>query len=185
MSAQGTAYVCRTSIQGETTHNAHTGPGREEVRGHTMRAVYTHNMRVGDLGVCGFHEELMRGGGSARKPHTHTHTYDGSTCAHGAWNNSTHGPHITARVHMGTQRVGGGRGQREGVGVSTAHPNTKHMAIYSLHTRNSTQHCLTEGWQGGGGSRPRWKHNTAQRLQGASHTRTRAAGSVVHTSADT
>ncbi len=27
------AYVCRASIQGETTHNAHTGPGREEVTG--------------------------------------------------------------------------------------------------------------------------------------------------------
>ncbi len=27
------AHVCRTSIQGETTHNAHKGPGREEVGG--------------------------------------------------------------------------------------------------------------------------------------------------------
>ena len=69
--------------------------------------------------------------------------------------------------------------------MGAGHPNTTHMAIYSLHTRNSTQHCRTEGWEGGGGSRPRWKHSTAQRLQGASHTPTRAAGSVVHTSAGT
>ena len=43
--------------------------------------------------------------------------------------------------------------------MGAGHTNTKHMAIYSLHTRNSTQHCLTEGWQGGGGSRPRWIHS--------------------------
>ena len=44
--------------------------------------------------------------------------------------------------------------------MGAGHPNTTHMAIYSLHTRNSTQHCRTEGWEGGGGSRPRWKHST-------------------------
>ncbi len=96
-----------TSIQGETTHNAHTGREREEVRGRAMRAVYTHNMNEGEGGL---HKHLMRGGGSAGKLHAHMHTYDGPTHAHGARNNNTHGAHITARVHMVTQGGGSGRG---------------------------------------------------------------------------
>ena len=67
MSAQGTAYVCRTSIQGETTHNAHTGPGREEVGGHTMRAVYTQ-YEGGVLGPQGLHA-----GRRERQKATRTH----------------------------------------------------------------------------------------------------------------
>ena len=67
MSAQGTAYVCMTSIQGETTHNAHTGPGREEVGGHTMRAVYTQ-YEGGVLGPQGLHA-----GRRERQKATRTH----------------------------------------------------------------------------------------------------------------
>ena len=116
-----------------------------------MRAVYTHYERGGVWA----HKDFMLGGGSARKPQTHTMARRVLT-EHGA---TTHTGHTSQRGYTWAHREGAAGG---GGGLGAGHPNTTHMAIYSLHTRNSTQHYLTEGWEGGKGSKPRWKHSSKE-----------------------
>jgi hypothetical protein len=132
-----------------------------------MRAVYTHYERGGVWA----HKDLMLGGGSARKPQTHTMARRVLT-EHGT---TIHTGHTSQRGCTWAHREGAAGG---GGGLGAGHTNTNTWQFTPLCTRNSTQHCLREGSQGGGGSRPRWTHNTAQRLQGANHTRTRYALAV-------
>jgi hypothetical protein len=92
---------------------------------------------------------------------------------------TTHGAHIsdiTARVHMVTQNERGGRGW--GFGCRTH--QYKHMAINSLHTRNSTQHCHTEGREGGKGSKPKWKHSRKETQNSTVCVHTPARNKTTH-----
>ncbi len=69
-SVQHTLHVCRTSIQGETTHNARTGPGREEVREHAMRAV----CKMKALGGGGWTPPALGTFRGSAGSYTHAHT---------------------------------------------------------------------------------------------------------------
>ena len=152
MSAQGTAYVCRTSIQGETTHNAHTGPGREEVRG-AHHASGLHTIRRRGVGST----RTTRGAEGAPESHTHTcTTHAGPTQAH-----------ITARVHMAAQKEGGGRVQREGDwGFGRRTHRYERMAIPTVpHVHQGTAHSTATQRGGKVGRAANQSGNTAQRKQ--------------------
>ncbi len=82
-----------------------------------MRVVYTQY--EGGVGVGWTPQALDAWQRAAPENHTHTQMHNTcwpDTCSRGMAQH-IHGAHTTQRVHMGTQREGGGRGQREGVGV--------------------------------------------------------------------
>ena len=85
------------------------------------------------------------------------------TCSRGMAQH-IHGAHTTQRgytwAHKGRE-AGGGSGRGWGFERRT-HLYERMVVHSSLHTRNSTQHCLTEGWEGGKGSKPRWKHSSKE-----------------------
>ncbi len=121
MSAQGTGYLRRTSIQGETTHNAHTGPGREVLRGHSMRGVCTRNMKGG-----GRAPHRLDAGRRERQKVTHTCTHTMARhmlTGHG----TTHTGHTSQRGYTWphkTREAGGSRGMGAGHTNMNAWENT-------------------------------------------------------------
>jgi hypothetical protein len=104
------------------------------------------------------HKDLTPGRGSAGKPHAHMH----NTC----WPD-TRSRGTEQQQHTGytwphkTREAGGGSGRGAG-GLGAGHTYMNAWLHTHLYTRNSTQHCHTEGWQGGKGSKPKWKHSTKE-----------------------